>query len=260
MNDIGPREGVPSPPSPTGLFHGAPAYQPLTSWPPLLAVVVSVLIVLASTLLLFSGAAVARLAGLIADRWDTAELVGLGLWQALTVALTLVAAGMLGGRPRDALALGRPVATPLVYVKALLLMAALQVVVSLVQHSYFRQDMYADLRPFVRLFNEHWLLALLIVGVGAPLSEELLFRGFLQSALTRSRLGFWGGALITTSLWTVLHAGYSKVGIAEVFLIGMFLSWLLWRTGSLRVTIVCHAVYNSLVVVTLRYVPLPAPS
>ena len=44
-----------------------------------------------------------------------------------------------------------------------------------------------------------------------------------------------------------MHAGYSLVGILEVFLIGMFFSWLLWRTGSLRVAIVCHAVYNSLV-------------
>ena len=53
--------------------------------------------------------------------------------------------------------------------------------------------MYADLRPFVRLFGEQWVLALLVVGIGAPLSEELLFRGFLLSALARSRLGFAGG-------------------------------------------------------------------
>ena len=59
--------------------------------------------------------------------------------------------------------------------------------------------MYADLRPFVQLFGERWVLALLVVGIGAPLSEELLFRGFLLSALAGSRVGFWGGALITTA-------------------------------------------------------------
>jgi membrane protease YdiL (CAAX protease family) len=117
--------------------------------------------------------------------------------------------------------------------------------------------MYSDLRPFVRLFGDRWLLALLVVGVGAPLSEELLFRGYLLSALARSRLGFWGGAVLSTALWTALHAGYSAVGIAEVFMIGIFFSWLLWRTGSLRVAIFCHALYNSLIVVVLRYVPLP---
>jgi membrane protease YdiL (CAAX protease family) len=41
-------------------------------------------------------------------------------------------------------------------------------------------------------------------------------------------------------------------------MIGLFFSWLLWRTGSLWVAISCHALYNSLIVVVLRYVPLPA--
>jgi len=141
---------------------------------------------------------------------------------------------------------------------ALLAMACLQVLVSLVQYIWFQHDMYSDLRPFVRLFGDSWLLALLVVGVGAPLSEELLFRGFLLSALARSGLGFWGGAVLSTALWTSLHAGYSAVGIVEVFLIGIFFSWLLWRTGSLRVAIFCHALYNSLIVLVLWYVPLPA--
>ena len=117
---------------------------------------------------------------------------------------------------------------------------------------------FADLRPFVRLIGgTEWLLAFLVVGVGAPLSEELLFRGFLQSALAGSRLGFFGASLVTSALWTALHAGYSLAGILEVFLIGLFFSWLLWRTGSLRVAIFCHAFYNSLIVLVLRHVPLP---
>jgi membrane protease YdiL (CAAX protease family) len=155
------------------------------------------------------------------------------------------------------LALRVPVGAPLIYLKGVLLMAALQVAVSLVQYNLFQQDMYADLRPFARLFGEQWVLALLVVGVGAPLSEELLFRGFLLSALAGSRAGFWGGAGITSGLWTALHAGYSTAGIVEVFLIGLFFSWLLWRTGSLRVAIFCHALYNSLIVLVLRHVPLP---
>ena len=79
----------------------------------------------------------------------------------------------------------------------------------------------------------------------------------LGSALARSRLGFAGGAVVTTSLWTALHAGYSIAGILEVFTIGLFFSWLLWRTGSLRVPLFCHALYNSLIVLVLRHVPLP---
>ena len=119
--------------------------------------------------------------------------------------------------------------------------------------------MYADLRPFVPVLATDWLLALLVVGVGAPLSEELLFRGFLLSALARSRLGFWGGAALSRQRCGRRCTPATRpFGIVEVFLIGLFFSWLLWRTGSLRVAIFCHALYNSLIVLVLRYVPLPA--
>jgi membrane protease YdiL (CAAX protease family) len=216
-------------------------------------------IVAVSAALLIGGVALPRLTG--SELWgqDTAELAALGLWQAATVLLTLLASAMLGGRPREVLALGPPVGAAHPYLKALGLLAALQIVVSAVQYSFFQHDMYTDLRPFVRLFAEQWLLALLVVGIGAPVSEELLFRGFLQSALARTRIGFWWAALITTVLWTTLHAGYSAVGLFEVFLIGLFFSWLLWRTGSLWVPIFCHAAYNSLIVLVLRFVDLPAP-
>jgi membrane protease YdiL (CAAX protease family) len=98
-----------------------------------------------------------------------------------------------------------------------------------------------------------------VVGLGAPLSEELLFRGFLLSALTRP-LGFWGAALLANAPWTALHWGYSSVGLTQVFVIGLFFSWLLWRTGSLRVPILCHAAFNGLVLLVLRYVDLPSPA
>ena len=103
-------------------------------------------------------------------------------------------------------------------------------------------------------------LALLagVLTVGAPLSEELVYRGFLLSALARTRLGFWGAALIATALWTALH-DYSAVGFAGVFMIGLLLSWLLWRTGSLWVAILCHALHNSLALVAHQVIALAAP-
>ena len=55
----------------------------------------------------------------------------------------------------------------------------------------------------------------------------------------------------------MLHWGYSAAGMAEVFLIGLYFSWLLWRTGSLFPALVCHALYNSGLVLMLRYAPLP---
>lgn len=184
-------------------------------------------------------------------------LATVALWQAIPSILTVLASMFYRGRPLDVLALHAPAGRRSVYLKALLLLAAMQIMVGAIQYTFFPQEVHADQRQLVRLFGDQWLLALLVAGIGAPLWEELLFRGFLLSALAQTRLGFAGGALVSTVVWTALHAGYSLVGIAEVFLIGLFLSWLLWRTGSLRVPIFCHALYNSFVVVALQLVPPP---
>jgi CAAX protease family protein len=242
----------------SGLFTGPAAYEPRTPWGPIWGLLAAALIVVLSAALMLLSAALPRLTGSGLWRQDAGELAALGIWQVATVILTIAASALFGGRVRDVLALWAPKGAPLVYLKAILLMAALQVAVTAAEHSLLQHDMYADLRPFARLFSEHWGLALMVVGIGAPLSEELLFRGFLLSALASTRLGFWGAAVISTGLWTALHAGYSTAGIAEVFMIGMFFSWLLWRTGSLRVAIFCHALYNSLIVLVLHTIPLPA--
>ena len=180
------------------------------------------------------------------------------LWQVATVVLTLLASVLFGGRIRDVLALHPAAGGWRTYAAAVATLAALQVALSTVQYATRSSDLYVDLRPFVELVRgPDWPLAAAVIGIGAPLSEELLFRGFLLSALAQTRLGFWGAAMMATALWTSLHVGYSLIGILEVLLIGLFFSWLLWRTGSLRVAIFCHALYNSLIVLTLKFVDLP---
>ncbi len=68
-----------------------------------------------------------------------------------------------------------------------------------------------------------------------------------------------GTGILTAVLWTGLHYGYSVFGLIEVLGIGLYFSWLLVRTGSLWVTIFCHAVYNTVVGLALYFVSLPAP-
>lgn len=234
-----------------GLFWGKPAYVARTPWGPWLGTLATLAVVGVAIV------AAGVLAGLRPGGLQSLELAVLGVWQGLVVLLTFALAVLSGAR--DVLALDRPRGAPGVYLAAVILLFVLNAAVSVVQYFSFPEHMYTDLRPFVGFVTgPDWLLALLVIGVGAPLSEELLFRGFLQSALAQSRLGFVGASLISTAMWTALHASYTPFGIAQVFLIGLFFCWLLWRTGSLWVAIFCHALYNSLVVVVLRYVPLPA--
>jgi uncharacterized protein len=245
-----------------GLLVGEPAYRAHTPWGAGWAVLAAALITLVGILVAIFFVGAANLSTPPGAESPVAQghvaLTTLGVWQATTIVLTLAASLLFGGRFSDVLALRPPVAGMVVYLSAILAMVGLQVIVSIVQYFLVSGDMFADLRPFVDVaLGPNWGLALLVVGIGAPLSEELLFRGFLLSALAKTRLGFAGAALISTTLWTALHAGYSLIGIVEVFTIGLFFSWMLWRTGSLRVPIFCHALYNSLIVCMLRFVALP---
>jgi membrane protease YdiL (CAAX protease family) len=246
-----------------GLLLGAPAYRASTPWRPGWALIAVALITVAGILAAIAFVGAANLStpagtGESPAAQGHVALTTLGVWQAVTIALTLLASALFGGRARDVLALRAPPAGPVIYLTAILAMIGVQLLVSVVQYFFVSGDMFADLRPFVDLaVGPNWSLALVVVGLGAPLAEELLFRGFLLSALAKTRAGFAGAALISTSLWTALHAGYSLIGIVEVFTIGLFFSWMLWRTGSLRVPIFCHALYNSLLVCMLRFVALP---
>jgi uncharacterized protein len=231
-----------------GLFWGKPAYVARTAWGPWLGTLATLAVVGVAMV------AAGVLAGLRPGGLQSLELAVLGVWQGAVVLLTLVLATLSGGT-RDALALGQPRGAPGVYLAAVVLLFLLNAAVSVVQYFTFPQHMYTDLRPFVGFTTgPDWLLALLVIGVGAPLSEELLFRGFLLGALAQSRIGFVGAALISTAAWSALHYGYSLMGLADVFANGLLFCWLLWRTGSLRVPLFCHAAYNGAIVLALLLV------
>ncbi len=230
------------------LIDGPARYRPETGWGPAVAILAVIAIVGLSSL---TAVLVASL--LPGSEPDAAtamqsfeDQVLLVVQQATMVGLTIAAAFMFASTPRDALAL-RPVPKG-----SLAPSFVIQLVVSLAYTALVfaiaKDAILNDLMPFIAaLRGEHWVLLSLAVAVGAPLSEEFLFRGFLLSALAKTPLGFLGAALVSNAAWTTLHMSYSVYGLIDVFLVGLVLSWLLWRTGSLWVTIICHGLYNSLI-------------
>lgn len=93
-------------------------------------------------------------------------------------------------------------------------------------------------------------LTLVTGAVLAPVAEEMLFRGFLLSAFSGSRLGWQGGAVVTSLLWSLLHF-YSLPSTLLVFAVGLMLSFLVNRTRSLLPGIVLHGLYNLGALLTL---------
>jgi membrane protease YdiL (CAAX protease family) len=96
--------------------------------------------------------------------------------------------------------------------------------------------------------NEPWLFMLVFpsVALGAPIAEELIFRGQLFSALSRTRLGVSGTAVITSAAWAVLHLSEPWLSVGLIFIMGLVFGWMMYRFGSLWVPMACHAAWNSI--------------
>lgn len=242
----------------SSLFSGPPGYRAQSPWLPWLALAAAVLIVVAAILV---SAMVAQTLVLHLGPSAGAVIVMLATlltWQAVTIFGTLVAGHVKEGTVAETLALIPPARGFADYAASLVLVLTALALFNLVLWGVFGHDITTDLKAFAEpVRSQYWVLALVTVGIGAPVAEELLFRGFLLSSLAQTRLGFSGAALVSNSIWTLLHAGYTPVGILEVFAIGALFSWIVWRTGSIRVTIFCHAVYNCALVLALRFLPLP---
>jgi membrane protease YdiL (CAAX protease family) len=245
---------------------GTPQYVPATPWTAPWAVLAAVAV------LVFSQPVASVVVPWLADRLPAAApqnatsvtvngavlLLWLLCTQAVVVMLVLLASQLFGGRAKGVLKLGAVDGGARSIVYAVLLMAVLLGSLNAVFYWLLQSDMLKDMQQYLTLVRaEPWVLSVLTIGVGAPLMEEFLFRGFLLSALARGRLGFPLGALLVTAAWTALHWGYSAIGLLEVFVIGLYFSWLLWRTGSLWPALICHALYNTALVLVLRLVPLP---
>ena len=89
---------------------------------------------------------------------------------------------------------------------------------------------------------------LLAIVFFAPLAEEITFRGFLYAGLMRypqSSTNAIIAVTITAIGWTLLHTQYDLVGMCEVFIMGIFLGTVRWKTGSTLLTIALHMSLNT---------------
>ena len=86
------------------------------------------------------------------------------------------------------------------------------------------------------------VLLVLVVVVGAPLVEELAYRGLLQGAFTR-RLNDWIGVIVVAALFAVVH--FQPVEIPGLFVVGLVLGICAVRTGRLGLAVITHLTFNA---------------
>jgi membrane protease YdiL (CAAX protease family) len=72
------------------------------------------------------------------------------------------------------------------------------------------------------------------------------------SLLSNTRVGLTGATLITSASWALLHKGTGPWFLAGVlFVMGIVLSGLLIRFGSLWVTMICHSAWNTVAALSI---------
>ena len=97
-------------------------------------------------------------------------------------------------------------------------------------------------------------LLILMVGVTPALCEELLFRGYVQTRMTRVFPPVLG-ILFSSLAFAAFHM--DPVHVVAVIPLGLFLGWLTWQSGSLFPAILAHFGNNAVSVLATIFSPDP---
>jgi hypothetical protein len=90
-----------------------------------------------------------------------------------------------------------------------------------------------------------------VVLIGAPLHEEILFRGLLFNGF--SRIGKVAGAVAVSFLWTIFHP-VEFYELIWLFGAGLILVYARLRSNSLYICIMMHTINNLIAAVETAYI------
>lgn len=114
-----------------------------------------------------------------------------------------------------------------------------------------------SLKEMTSIFRDHgssgFLVPLaLMIGATPAICEEILFRGYIQTRLTRT----WH-PLLGIIIASLLFAGFHMdlVHIVAVLPIGVYLGWVSWRSGSIIPAMIGHFINNTISVVAVVLAP-----
>ena len=106
---------------------------------------------------------------------------------------------------------------------------------------------------FEMLMKDRW--GYLVIGLFAPLVEELVFRGAVLRELLRWKRNPWIGIAISAVLFAIIHMNPAQM--PHAFLIGLLLGWMYYRTDSIVPGVVYHWVNNTVAYVLYNFYPDP---
>ena len=189
-------------------------------------------------------------AGEPSDTWPTGitALSALSLWVCFLVAASVVSRRFGSGRfaedfrlavrPRDLLGL------PIGVACQLLLIPAVYWPLQQVWSETFRSDELSERAQGLWDRADGWWLVLLVVvvAIGAPLIEEIIYRGMIQQAL-QSRLHDVLAVVLAALFFAAIHL--QPVELPGLFVFGLVAGICFMRTGRLGTSIMVHVAFNA---------------
>ncbi|PKO04774.1 MAG: hypothetical protein CVU41_15550 [Chloroflexi bacterium HGW-Chloroflexi-3] len=138
---------------------------------------------------------------------------------------------------------------------AVMLGAGAWMVTSLLEQLMMQITGYIPLTPDGILPSNYFQAGLVFLGlvVAAPLCEEILFRGSIQSAYQQhstTKIAI----LVPSLLFAFYH--FRLQGLPALLIISLLLGYTYWRTRSLTFTIILHAANNFLAALVLTHTVL----
>jgi len=113
------------------------------------------------------------------------------------------------------------------------------------------EDMQMELIEKVLQGDLGILFSLTMIALTPALCEEVFFRGYVQRHFERG-IGVAWGIVVTGLIFGLYHLRLTQV--LPLSVLGVYLAYLTWRTGSLWIPIVVHFANNALGVATAEYI------
>lgn len=170
----------------------------------------------------------------------------------------IIVAVLVTRRPDDLLLIRRPRMQVAVYMVMALVVAmpALNAIVEWNASLPLPESVFADAEQQKKVIETLFggasvgslTAAILIIGLMAPLTEELLFRGCLQRILA-SVAGRDVAVWIAAAIFSLMH--FDLTGFFPRLILGVIFGYGMIWSGSLWTAVVCHAVNNCLAVIAM---------
>lgn len=98
-----------------------------------------------------------------------------------------------------------------------------------------------------------FVIAWVLAGLWAPLTEEIFFRGFVLPGLVH-KYGIGIGVVMVSGVFALVHVQPGTAGaVVPTFALGVALAMAYVRSGSLLPCVFIHALHNTVAILLARY-------